>query len=428
MVTVLFDDFTGSSVDTTKWRVYDRISDQINGEVNCVVPANVSVSSGTLKIIGKFEDHTCGDTLQAPQVENYTSGHIHARPLFLYGTVDVRAKIAGGTGLWPCIWMLGYKWQPTQPYTASTPDNNGPNDGWCEVDIAEFMNGHRTLVNNALHLTTNNRTGSGEKSLPFDATTRFMVYRLVWTATTLTWLVDAEDGVGFRTLTSMSGTAGVDIPNVPMFLIINMAVGGAGGGTPNSATFPQTMEVDYALITGGLVTTASILLDPGSATLPDGSTNNAPPALSRVKGTGTGSLSSVTFTTLASFDPTTPNHLWWAFTMPVNYASGPALRVHWGANATSGSVVWGAQIGAITPTDADTPFEHNMATGTSVTTAANTTEAKRLVESVISFANLDSLAAGDLILVHLYRDAANGSDTCTVTGDVLAATLEYVTT
>jgi beta-glucanase (GH16 family) len=86
--------------------------------------------------------------------------------------------------------------------------------------------------------------------LPFDATTRFMVYRLQWTATSLTWSVDAEDGVGYRTLLTMTGTAGVDIPNTAGYLIIHTAIGGnAVGGVVDSGTFPQTMEVDYAQIT-----------------------------------------------------------------------------------------------------------------------------------------------------------------------------------
>jgi beta-glucanase (GH16 family) len=44
-------------------------------------------------------------------------------------------------------------------------------------------------------------------------------------------------------------TGAGNVPNVPMYLIIHTAIGGFAGGTPNPATFPQTMEVDYARIT-----------------------------------------------------------------------------------------------------------------------------------------------------------------------------------
>ena len=46
--TILFDDFTGTAIDETQWTVFDRIGDQVNGEIDCVVPTNVSVAGGLL--------------------------------------------------------------------------------------------------------------------------------------------------------------------------------------------------------------------------------------------------------------------------------------------------------------------------------------------------------------------------------------------
>jgi len=247
-----FDDFAGASIDPLKWTVYNRLGDWGNSEINCIVPGDVAVSSGTLKITSKFEDHVCGDTIIAPATKNYTSGQVaQATQPFLYGTVSVRAKIAGGTGLWPCIWMLGYLWQPSQPYTANTPEHQWPRQGWCEIDIAEFMNNARTSVNCQIHYDPTSdgsatvHPGSSQ-ALPFDATTRFMVYRFIWSAGSAIWQVDAEDGSGFRTLQTVTGSA--NVPNVPMYLVLHTAIGGIGGGTPNPATFPQTMEIDYAQI------------------------------------------------------------------------------------------------------------------------------------------------------------------------------------
>src|SRR2546430_17426195 len=40
---IFFDDFLGASIDPTKWKVLNRLSDQANQEVNCVIPENVSV-------------------------------------------------------------------------------------------------------------------------------------------------------------------------------------------------------------------------------------------------------------------------------------------------------------------------------------------------------------------------------------------------
>jgi beta-glucanase (GH16 family) len=254
----LYDDFTGPSLDLTEWVVYDRIMDEFNGEVGSVIPANVRVpGDGKLYIDQKYVPGgvIASDTDTPPTTVYYTSGQIAQKaPSFLYGDVQVRAKIPGGTGTWPCIWMLGWQWQASQPYNANTPGQNWPHDGWNEIDIAEFGGGFdRSHVSCQNHFESGGNAGSGVFALPYDSTTRFMVYRLVWTRTSLTWMVDAEDGVGWRTLSTITGTAGVTIPDEPMYLVIHCAIGGGFAGTPDPATYPQVMEVDYARVTSTTV-------------------------------------------------------------------------------------------------------------------------------------------------------------------------------
>jgi beta-glucanase (GH16 family) len=244
--TIFFDDFDGTSVDPAKWTVLDRLSDQANSEVNCVIPENVSVRDGLLEIVSKFEDRSCGDSLEPARTMHYTSGQVQqATAPFLYGTVEVRAKAAGGVGTWPVIWMLGFEWQASQPDTANVEGHDWPKAGWSEIDIAEFWQADRNEVNTTVHF--NEAGGLHLQPLPFDATTRFMVYRLEWTPASLVWSVDAEDGEGFRELYSVTGSE--HVPDVPMYLVIHTAIGGVGGGDPDPATFPQTFQVDYARIT-----------------------------------------------------------------------------------------------------------------------------------------------------------------------------------
>jgi beta-glucanase (GH16 family) len=247
---LFFDNFAGSSIDTSKWTVVDRMSDQFNGELNGCLPANVVVSGSKLQITARHEDCFTGDRdlnpphdLISPQTFHYTSGHIQqAIAPFLYGTVEARLKPPSGTGVWPCFWMLGENWQASQPYTADVAGQNWPVDGWCEVDIAEFFQGRRDVVNCTQHWQT--AGGLFEPTLPYNATTRFMIYRLQWSAGSLIWSVDPEDGSGFQTLRTISGS----VPNVPMYVVLNMAVGGNGGGTPNDPDFPMTMEVDWVRV------------------------------------------------------------------------------------------------------------------------------------------------------------------------------------
>ncbi len=171
--------------------------------------------------------------------------------------------------------------------------------------------------------------------------------------------------------------------------------------------------------------TATINLPPSSGVLPDGSSGNAAPALTRRQGSESNPKKH--FIT-ADFDASTDEHLWFYFRMPANYASAPLVKILWMANATSGNVVWGSRLGAVTPADADTPIEHAEAAATTATTGVNATEARRLVETSITLANLDSVAPGDLVFLLVYRDADNGSDTCSVDTELINVALDYTTT
>ena len=47
---------------------------------------------------------------------------------------------------------------------------------------------------------------------------------------------------------AQSCTISSNVPTTPMFLIMNVAVGGFGGGTVNNSTLPQTMYIDYVKV------------------------------------------------------------------------------------------------------------------------------------------------------------------------------------
>jgi len=168
----------------------------------------------------------------------------------------------------------------------------------------------------------------------------------------------------------------------------------------------------------------TISLMPQSAVLPDGSTGNAAPGMTRRQGTEANPKKH--FLTL-DFDGagSTTEHAWWTFRMPEDYSSGGTLKILWMANATSGSCVWQARVGAITPDDTDTPMEHAQASAATVTTATNATEARRLNSSSITL-TMDSATAGDLVFLTILRDPSNGSDTLTVDAELIVAALEYV--
>ena len=121
---------------------------------------------------------------------------------------------------------------------------------------------------------------------------------------------------------------------------------------------------------------------------------------------------------ILNFDASSNESAIWSAVLPRNYAGGglTVLIIWAGASATSGNVVWNAQVerleSAGTDTDADSFASAQAATGAAQGTSG------ALTYTTIAFtsgAQMDSLAAGELFRLKVTRDAANGSDT--MTGD-----------
>lgn len=103
-----------------------------------------------------------------------------------------------------------------------------------------------------------------------------------------------------------------------------------------------------------------------------------------------------------------------------SYGSGNVtVNLHWYADtATSGAVVWGVQLAAITPnTDTQDVETDTLATANTATDTHLGTVGQRLHEVDVTVSNLDSLANNDAVWLRIYRDAAAGGDT--MTGDAV---------
>ena len=224
--------FSGSDnfdapLDTTNWAILDRQGDLSNSELQCYKPANQSVSGGFLMLTIKAQAVVCNSRSYA-----YTSSMVQWRSFnFRYGTIEVRAKMAGGTGPWPAIWLLGANCQASN---LSSADDSGPcvwpQPGSDEIDIAEILDNGRSQVNEQIHSGSNN---PGCKPTVSDTSLNYHVYRFEWGPGSAVWKID---GVQTCRVTS-------SVPSTPMFLILNVASHGTIAG------LPQVMTVDYVTVT-----------------------------------------------------------------------------------------------------------------------------------------------------------------------------------
>lgn len=170
--------------------------------------------------------------------------------------------------------------------------------------------------------------------------------------------------------------------------------------------------------------TGSILLTPGAAIVPDGSATNAAPAMQRTKSSA--SAPAPYFMQLA-FDASTEEWASWSFRMPADYSSSPVLKVQYKmASATSGDVIWVGQIAAVTDGDStDVDAKAFASTNSATVTVPGT--AGYIDEASITMTNADSVAAGDLVIVRIARDADAGGDTATGDAEFVGAALTYTT-
>jgi beta-glucanase (GH16 family) len=224
-VATFTDDFSGSALDTTVWNRAYRWGGAAghtlsgNGELEWYADDAFELSGGTLRI--RADKH---DTTYNGVTYPYTSGVITSLSHFSqkYGYFEMRTKIPSGKGFWPAFWLLADEpvWPP-------------------EIDIFEIL-GHEPAVDYMTYHWSQFGVhhGSGTSWTGPDLSLDFHVYGLEWFRGTLVWTVD---GVERRRLNSSW------LPNDgPMYIIVNLAVGGTWPGSPDVNTvFPAYMDVDY---------------------------------------------------------------------------------------------------------------------------------------------------------------------------------------
>ena len=109
-----------------------------------------------------------------------------------------------------------------------------------------------------------------------------------------------------------------------------------------------------------------------------------------------------------------------------DYVSSPTVDILWtqtGAGAT-GNVQWNCAFACISPGDATRLADKAFATDNTQTTAASGDQI--LNKSTVTMTNTDSIAAGDLVIVRISREAS--VVTCGGTAVVLGLSINYTGT
>lgn len=178
----------------------------------------------------------------------YTSSSIktEGNKEFQYGRFEIRAKIPTASGAWPAIWTLGTKME-------------WPSNG--EIDIMEYYR-----IEGVPHILANTAWGTEKKwhaqwntsAIPFTHFIRrdpnwadkFHVWRMDWDEEVIRLYLDDELLNETRLSETVNGSLG-EFKNPfkqPHYLLLNLAIGGQHGGTPDDPAFPLHYEIDYVRV------------------------------------------------------------------------------------------------------------------------------------------------------------------------------------
>jgi len=232
-VPVLFvDEFEGSRLNLKKWyRCYADTDEKVGcsnnpgKELEWYQPGNVTVSGGLLHLVAREQE-------TKPRFR-YTSGLISTGgrlkpPLFAfkYGYMEMRAKLPPGKGMWPAFWAL-------------------PTDGtWPpEIDVVEGQGETPSTDYLSVHWRDERREDNEDETkydTSTDLSTGFHSYGVDWESNIITWYFDRHPVKTF--------SKAALIPHKPMYVIVNLAVGGWISFPDRNTLFPAEMLVDYVRV------------------------------------------------------------------------------------------------------------------------------------------------------------------------------------
>ncbi|MDY0023826.1 MAG: glycoside hydrolase family 16 protein [Candidatus Izemoplasmatales bacterium] len=173
----------------------------------------------------------------------YESARINTKGkfAFLYGQIDIVAKLPLGKGTWPALWMM-------------SDDNRygfWPRSG--EIDIMEHVGWDPGKLLLCIHTEKYNHRNKEQyyTNLEFPKITEgFHKYSLNWQEGKIIYLLDNEEVARYE-----KGHNGFDTTEKgwpfdhPYYFLINLAIGGVLGKDPDPSVFPQKFIIKSIKVT-----------------------------------------------------------------------------------------------------------------------------------------------------------------------------------
>lgn len=177
---------------------------------------------------------------------DYTSARLVTRDKgdWLYGKIQVRAKLPAGLGTWPAIWMLPTDWEY----------GGWPSSG--EIDIMEYVGYQPNTIHGTIHTGKYNHslgTQVGVSTTLNTAEEEFHVYEIEWEVGVIKLYIDGNIYASF----DYDPTKNTEVDSYQAWpfdkqfhLILNTAFGGNWGGAQgiDESILPVDFVIDYVRV------------------------------------------------------------------------------------------------------------------------------------------------------------------------------------
>ena len=177
-----------------------------------------SVQNGVLTITAAATPDAISNAVNG---YDYTSGMLTTHPSFsqTYGYFEIRADMPSDQGAWPAFWLLPEdgKWPP-------------------ELDVIEMRGQNPNTLILSAHSNASGQQTSTITNVNVTSTEGFHKYGLLWDEDHITWYFDDVAVAQVDTPTDMHD---------PMYMIVNLAVGGIAGTPTNGLPNGSQMKIDY---------------------------------------------------------------------------------------------------------------------------------------------------------------------------------------
>jgi len=217
------DEFGGTGVDLNKWEPRDIFESTRNQELQAYLEEAVGVGDGMAVLSCEKRQVAYGGV-----TKEYVSGMINSHGNFAqqFGRFEIRCRNAAGQGYRSSFWMMQEGDSAVWPPELVIMNRNGDNDTRLDVNIQWLQD---TVIQKDYYGYDTTGLSDG-----------FHIYACEWEADVIRWYVDGIMFYEYR---------GEGIPQAPMFMMVNLSIGGRFGGDPGPDTpFPGVFEVDYVRV------------------------------------------------------------------------------------------------------------------------------------------------------------------------------------